>query len=131
RAGDRMRGSLAGDAGIDGVAARLAGRFALDDKQLALDGLRLEAGGASLAGTLQVALPSTLTDGSLVLAAPDLATLSRLAGTPLGGRLQGRLQLAGTRGAQQATLALEATGLRAGDARVASAKLDASLSDLT
>jgi len=97
--------------GLDGalsLAAELKG-----NSQLVLPRFRFTAADSAIEGSLRVALETYLTQGSISGRAPDLARLSKLAGTPLGGSLEfaGKFE---DRGGQLVDLSLTGSRLTAG-----------------
>jgi translocation and assembly module TamB len=122
------------------LAGTLSGEFALRgtdpaDRRLDIPKLRLVAGGTTVeAASLQTALDTLLTSGTVTARIPDLAPWSRLAGTALAGRADLTAAL-GTKGGQSVDLTLNGSGLSAApspESRVAIDRvaLTAKLADL-
>jgi translocation and assembly module TamB len=72
--------------GVEGALSLAA--EAKDNSELVLPRFRLTAADSVIEGNLRIALDTYLTRGSISGRAPDLARLSKLAGTPLGGSLE-------------------------------------------
>ena len=100
------------------LTGTLNGEFALHgadpaDRRLDIPKLRLAAGGTTIeAASLQTALDTLLTSGTVTARIPDLAPWSRLAGTALAGRADLKATLA-AKGGQSVDLALNGAGLSA------------------
>jgi translocation and assembly module TamB len=97
--------------GLDGamsLAAEVKG-----NSELVLPRFRLTAGDSAIEGNLRIALDTYLTEGSISGRAPDLARLSKLAGTPLGGSLEFGSKFE-ARGGQLMDLSLTGSRLAAG-----------------
>ncbi|MEM6621627.1 MAG: translocation/assembly module TamB domain-containing protein [Pseudomonadota bacterium] len=110
--------------------ARVATGFVFDAPLLTLSGLDAAALGLRAAGDLAIATDGPLVDGRLDLGIDDLAALRPVVGTDLAGRGAGDLTLSATDGKQAASLNLRLSGVRAADARVAQARLQARLADV-
>ncbi|MDB5407836.1 MAG: uncharacterized protein JWL84_2748 [Rhodospirillales bacterium] len=104
------------------LAARLAGPdlvatvssgVAWRDATLALTKLQIAAAGARIAGDLDVAPAGPAARGALTATIPDLGAFSRFAGTPLAGRIDGRVALA-AKGGQNVDLTLNGQNLALG-----------------
>ncbi len=97
--------------GLDGALSLAA--EAKGSSELVLPRFRLTAADSAIEGSLRVGLDTYLIQGSISGRAPDLARLSRLAGTPLGGRLEfgGKFE---DRGGQFVDLSLTGSRLTAG-----------------
>jgi len=97
--------------GLDGalsLAAETKG-----NSELVLPHFRLSAADSAIEGSLRVTRDTYLTQGAISGRAPDLARLSKLAGTPLGGNLEFRAGLE-ARGGQFVDLSLTGKQLTAG-----------------
>ncbi|MBV9815798.1 MAG: translocation/assembly module TamB domain-containing protein, partial [Alphaproteobacteria bacterium] len=97
--------------GLDGrlaLAAQLNG-----DSELVLPSFRLTAADSAIDGSLRARLDTGLIRGSIAGRAADLAPWSRLAGTPLGGRLDFTVGM-DARDGQLVDFSLDGTGLSAG-----------------
>ena len=97
--------------GLDGVLSLAA--EAKGNSELVLPRFRLTAADSAIEGSLRIALDTYLTQGSVSGRAPDLARLSKLAGTPLGGSLEfgGKFE---ARSGQLVDLSLTGSRLTAG-----------------
>jgi translocation and assembly module TamB len=97
--------------GLDGALSAAAERRG--SSELVLPRFRLTAADSAIEGSLRIALDTYLTQGSISGRAPDLARLSKLAGTPLGGSLEfgGKFE---DRGGQLVDLSLTGSRLAAG-----------------
>ena len=97
--------------GLDGALSLAA--EAKGSSELVLPRFRLTAADGAIEGSLRIALDTYLTQGSISGRAPDLARLSKLAGTPLGGSLElgGKFE---DRGGQLVELSLTGSRLAAG-----------------
>jgi len=115
-----------------GEPAALSANLARAGERLRLEALRFDAAGLRGEGGLVLRLDAGTAEGELALAAPDLARLGRLAGTPLAGRLDATVKLAAAQGGQNATLAgtLDGLDLDEGTLGLARATLQATLTDL-
>lgn len=105
------------------------GGFRLADQMLTLSDLVATGLGARIAGALEVDLKTTLIDGAVDIDAPDLSSLSKALGQPAAGSVTGRVALAPVDGEQSVDLDLDLDGVDAADIRIASAKLEAQVSD--
>lgn len=103
--GDFRGGGLDGTFGVEGQLG--------DHSDLTLRQLRVKAAGGAIDGDLHIDLASLLASGTLSVRLPDLAPWSRLAGMPLGGRLDLQAKLAEQRG-QSVELTVNAEGLATG-----------------
>jgi translocation and assembly module TamB len=97
--------------GLDGVLSLAA--EAKGNSELVLPRFRFTAADSAIEGSLRIALGTYLTQGSISGRAPDLAPLSKLVGTPLGGSLEfgGKLE---ARSGQFVDLSLTGSRLTAG-----------------
>src|SRR5262249_46918520 len=97
--------------GLDGVLSLAA--EAKGNSELVLPRFRFTAADSAIEGNLRIALDTYLTQGSIGGRAPDLAHLSKLAGTPLGGSLEfgGKFE---ARSGQLVDLSLTGSRLTAG-----------------
>jgi translocation and assembly module TamB len=93
---------LEGAASLDQLPARITTLVAIDGERIAAQNLALALGKSSLTG--DVALAKTLLTGKLVLDAPDLSEIGRLAGTTMSGKLSSTIELDGAGGGQNARL---------------------------
>jgi translocation and assembly module TamB len=95
------------------------------NSELVLPRFRITAADNAIEGSLRIALETNLIHGSISGRAPDLARLSKLAGTPLGGNLEFRAGL-DARGGQALDLSLSGTRLTSGtgSSRIAIGRLD-------
>ena len=98
--------------GLDGALSLAA--EPKGNSELVLPRFRLTAADSAVEGSLRIALDSYLTRGSISGRAPDLARLSKLAGTPLDGSLEFRAGLE-ARGGQLLDLSLTGSRLSAGN----------------
>jgi translocation and assembly module TamB len=97
--------------GLDGALSLAA--EAKGNSELVLPHLRLTAADSAIEGSLRVALDTYLIRGLISGHAPDLARLSKLVGTPLGGSLEFGANLE-ARGGQSVDLSLTGKQLTAG-----------------
>jgi translocation and assembly module TamB len=82
-------GRIAASVAAGGITGRMRSDFAVrGGDRLAVTGLEIDAAGASIAGSLDVALADRLVGGTISGRIPDLAPFSFLAGTPLAGSAQ-------------------------------------------
>jgi translocation and assembly module TamB len=97
--------------GLDGALSLAA--EAKSNSELVVPRFRATAADSAIEGSLRVALDTYLTQGSISGRAPDLARLSKLAGTPLGGSVEfgGKFE---NRGGQLVDLSLTGSRLTAG-----------------
>ncbi len=98
--------------GLDGALSLAA--EPKGNSELALPRFRLTAADSAIEGSLRIALDTYLTRGSISGRAPNLAHLSKLAGTPLDGSLEFRAGLE-ARGGQLLDLSLTGSRLGAGN----------------
>ncbi|MEM1384526.1 MAG: translocation/assembly module TamB domain-containing protein [Pseudomonadota bacterium] len=91
--------------------AEISTDFRVAGRTLSLSDMLVRALDVAVDGEVDVDLDTQLTEGSVVLDAPDLASLSDLAGTRITGRLGGRVDLAAAEGQQQVGLDLQGQGL--------------------
>ncbi|MEM7237074.1 MAG: translocation/assembly module TamB domain-containing protein, partial [Pseudomonadota bacterium] len=110
--------------------ADVATDFTFAAPELTLDGLRVSALGATLAGDLKLDTERTLAEGDLAFRAASLAPVSKLAGTDLAGSLDGNISARRPSGRQSATLRLTGENILAADIAIAALDLDASATDL-
>jgi translocation and assembly module TamB len=129
-------GTLSGTLASGALAGTWRTAFTLgaSGDRLALTKLRLDAAGASIGGSLTIALSSGLTAGTLSGTIPDLAPFSTLAGERLAGRVEARATLSVATG-QAVDFTVSARSLALGQTgvgQVAAARLSASgrLTDL-
>ncbi len=113
--------------GLDGTLAVVAERKA--NSELVVPRLRIAAADSILDGSLRIALDTGLIRGSISGRAPDLGRWSKLAGTPLGGRLEFVAGLDAQRG-QGLDISANATQLRAGAIEVGRLALTGRLADI-
>jgi translocation and assembly module TamB len=99
--------------GLDGSLALAAEQQG--SAELVLPRFRLTAADSAIEGSLRIALDTGLMRGSIAGRMPDLGRWSKLAGTPLGGRLEFGAGLE-ARGGQFLDLSLTGTRLTAGAA---------------
>jgi len=92
---------------------------------LALSGLQLDAAGARIAGSLEIALADGLARGTISGTVPDLAPFSGLAGAKLAGRVELKAVLATTAG-QTADLSVTGQNLGLAKPAIGIARLAAS-----
>ena len=105
-------------------------RFLFTAPELTLSDFDAQALGLALKGDLALDTESTLAEGKLALASGSLKPLSGLAGSELGGALNGQVTLTRPEGRQNAVATLKVTDLTADDARIAAVDLSARLSNL-
>ncbi|HEX3953057.1 MAG TPA: translocation/assembly module TamB domain-containing protein [Stellaceae bacterium] len=130
-----LRAAVSGDFQGSGIAGTLSLEARMGDhSDLTISGLQLKAAGSVIDADLRIDLASMLASGTINARAPDLSPWSRLAGTPLTGKLDLRAKLAAQRGLA-IDLVLNGDGLSsgAGASRIAlghigaTAKLDDAL----
>lgn len=112
--GKPSRGNLAFSSGADGSRA--------------LTGLDLAVGSVTVQGAVTLA-PTGLATGDLALVAGDLADISALTLTELGGRAEGRVTLDTPNGVQRVSVRGTLANLLASGQRVANARIDLSVTD--
>ncbi|QTL04937.1 translocation/assembly module TamB domain-containing protein [Aquabacter sp. L1I39] len=112
--GKASRGTLAFSTGADGSRA--------------LTGLDLAVGSVTARGAVTLA-PTGLATGDLTLVAGDLADISALTLTELGGRAEGTVSLDAPGGVQRVTVRGTFANLLASGQRVANARIDLSVTD--
>ncbi|MEX2519828.1 MAG: translocation/assembly module TamB domain-containing protein [Paracoccaceae bacterium] len=105
------------------------GDFRMADQALALSDLVATGLGARIAGALEIDLADMLIDGAVDIDAPDLSSLSEALGQPASGAVKGRVALASADAKQSVDLDLDLDGIDAADIRIASAKLEARVTD--
>ncbi|MBY8976564.1 translocation/assembly module TamB domain-containing protein [Rhodobacteraceae bacterium NNCM2] len=110
--------------------AKVATDFVFAAPELTLKTLTADALGMSLRGNLALDTEATLAEGKLTLASSSITPLSGLAGTDLGGTLNGQVTLTRPNGRQNAVATLKATDVYAAEARIAAVDLNAKLSNL-
>ncbi len=118
-----MRGGWLGDGDV-------ATGFQIEGDRLTLEGLKAALLGVSLAGGAAIDLGTTLADGSFDFSASDLRALSRFAGAPLAGSVNGRVTLAAAAGRQDAAADLKLAKFASGDTSLASADLRVKAGDV-
>src|SRR5262249_20883581 len=108
------KGSVDGSFRTQGLDGRLALAAELNENSdLLVPRFRLAAADSAVEGTFGVRLDTGLIRGSVAGRAGDLAPWSRLAGTPLGGRLDFTIGM-DARGGQLVDFSLDGTSLTAG-----------------
>ncbi len=129
---DAITGTLALTADTrDYGPVRAAAGVKLDGDALTVDDLTASALGvrAASAGPVTANLVSGLAEGRLTWRAADLATVAKLAGTPLAGQARGEVTLKPSDGRQDVTLALTLENGRTGDTALALLTLNGSVRD--
>lgn len=117
--------SLSAVAGVDLAGpASVETTFRLTDGALALSDLRFSALGVSGDGGATLDLERLVADGRLAIAAPDLSTLSSLAGLDLAGAAEADLRLSAPGAAQEVRYDLRLSQVRVGPAAVRQARLN-------
>lgn len=110
--------------------AEAEARFAFADAVLTLESLTAAAMGVTAEGALTADLDGPALDGDLTVEAPDLGTLSALAGEPLAGFARADLRLAPEPRGQGARVSARLDGVSGLGAAAQGAALDVTLSDL-
>ncbi|HSD33893.1 MAG TPA: hypothetical protein VLE26_00630, partial [Alphaproteobacteria bacterium] len=109
------QGKASASATIQGVPVTLASALALRDGVLSLSDAALRSNGTRATGALSIGLENGSIEGAIDVTAGDLSPWSKLAGTALAGRAEGRIVLKGGGGAT--------ADLRASDLRVATTEV--------
>jgi len=124
-----LTGALDGRASLDGTPVTLAGNIASDETGRRLSGLRFAAGPTLLEGDL-VQNAEGLVSGELRLASPDISTAAALAALTAAGSANAAIVLSAPDGKQAAEVSGSIADLVVADARIGSADIRATLSDL-
>jgi len=124
-----LNGTVGGDAFLDGVRAQLSAGLSVDGGERRLTDLDFSAGGARLTGGLAQDAVGLLT-GNLAVNAADISTAAALFLIEATGAVEATITLVPSEGRQNADLSATLRGIEAGETRVASATLEASVVDL-
>lgn len=105
------------------------GGFELVEQTLHLTDLAASGLGARIGGDLRVDLETSLIEGTVDLAAPDLTPFTVITGEPINGAVDGQVLLAGKTGKQSVNADLNIAGFKGFSAELRQAKLTTVVSD--
>ncbi len=124
-----LLGALDGSAALDGTAVTLTGNIGTSENGRRLSGLRFAAGPTVLEGDV-TQNDSGFVNGIVTLTSPDISTAAALAALRATGSADARIVLIGENGEQTAQVNGTIANLAVEDARIGSADIQASLTDL-
>jgi translocation and assembly module TamB len=127
--GDKLDGSLGGDAFLGGERVTLEGEVAVTDELRSLTDLKFSAGGARLSGDV-AQNRAGLFEGALSLDAPDISVAAALLLRKATGSAKAGVKFGDSAGKQSLSLNASATDLIVDDVRVGQAQLEAEIADL-
>mgnify|MGYP001202182172 FL=1 len=124
------RGNIRIDLRRDGQTLQASSGFSLKDGKAEFSAVSLKAPGADISGNLAVQTHKTTLTGSLKGEFPDLSSLGRLLGEPLGGSASLDLKLDPGTGGQTVKARLKGSGISSRYGSIKTASLSVDLSGL-
>lgn len=122
-----LEGALAGDGTIDAQPISLKGDVRRDTKQLLIDGLEAQIGGAKLKANLSRDNLTEFLDGDVSVVASDISAVAALALQKASGSLNADIALSEVSATQAATVSASARNLSFNENRIGSADIEAQI----